>query len=79
MGGTAAVLEQLHIDLALEIANLPRQRGLRDSEARGGSGKRAFFGDGREIPEMTEIHDCVISTRRQQPDLANVGAMTREA
>src|SRR5678810_4216 len=49
-------LEQRRADLALEVADLPRERWLRDVESGGSSTEVKLFGDGDEIPEVAEFH-----------------------
>ena len=55
-GRTGIAIDQLDPDLALEIAHLPRERGLRDVELPGGAHESARLGDGDEIPEMPQLH-----------------------
>ena len=49
-------LEQLHTELFLERADLLAQRRLLNAEACRGPRDMAFFSNGDEIPEVTQLH-----------------------
>ena len=52
----ADAVEQRAADLLLELADLVRQRRLRDVNALGGAGEAQALGERREIAEVAELH-----------------------
>jgi hypothetical protein len=52
----AQPFEQRAAQLTFELADLLTQRGLRDEEALGGSGKRALADDRDEVAELVELY-----------------------
>jgi hypothetical protein len=50
-------LDQLHADVALEIAYLPRERRLRDVESSSGAHEAALLGDRDEVSEVAQLHN----------------------
>ncbi len=56
-------LKKLGADLQFQIADLSAERGLRSVQPfLGREIKAAFFGDGNEIAEMSELHDRVYAS-----------------
>jgi hypothetical protein len=53
---SAAAAKQLHADFPLKIANLMRERWLRNVEAVRRSAEMQLFGDRNEIPEVAKFH-----------------------
>jgi len=53
---TRQSVEQEESDLLLQILDLPRQRGLRDMEARGGAPEMLLLSDRDEIAQMPQFH-----------------------
>ena len=51
-------LEELDADGALELQDLLREARLGDVEAIGCPPEVELFGDGDEVPELTEIYAC---------------------
>jgi hypothetical protein len=49
-------LEERRAELALEVADLPAERRLRDVQAPGGAPEVPLLRDGREIAEVPELH-----------------------
>jgi hypothetical protein len=52
--------EQLHPELALELADLLAERRLRDAEPRGGAAEVQLLRDRHEVPQVPELHDVEI-------------------
>src|SRR6185312_11355418 len=50
--------EQAGTELRLESIDLPRQRRLRDREARRRAPEVQRLGDSHEVAQMAEIHEC---------------------
>jgi hypothetical protein len=50
-------LDQLHSEVALEIAYLPRERRLRDVESSSGAHEAALLGDRDEVSEVAQLHN----------------------
>ena len=48
--------QQLHVQFALQRADLLTERGLLHAQALGGAGDVAFFGHGDEIAEVAQFH-----------------------
>ncbi len=48
--------EQLHVELALEGANLLAERRLLDAQPRGGARDVALFRYGNEVTQVTQLH-----------------------
>jgi hypothetical protein len=49
-------LQQRQIELALELANGFRYRGLTDEQRLGGTGEAAVLGDGEEDAQQMKVH-----------------------
>ena len=57
-------LEQLHAELALEVADLLADGGLGDVQPLGGAAKVQFLRDGDEVSEVAQFHAVHGLTRR---------------
>ncbi|MNN20434.1 hypothetical protein D3C81_1337130 [compost metagenome] len=58
-----APLEQADIEAVLELADLLRERRLRQCQALGGTTHMAFFVHRDEITQLPEIHKCYLSKK----------------
>jgi hypothetical protein len=75
---TARADEEIGAERVLELADLPRDRGLRDAQRRGGSGERAELDRGAEAATRPPATSARCSTgprshRRPEPDGAAAG------
>jgi hypothetical protein len=52
----AAAVEQRHVHLGLELADLLTERRLRRAQPAGGTCEVQFLGDGDEVTEMPQFH-----------------------
>ncbi len=53
---TAAAIEQLLAEFALQVADLSAHRWLRDVHPLGGAGEVGFFGHRDEVFELPQVH-----------------------
>jgi hypothetical protein len=50
-------IDELHAEVALEIAYLPREGGLRDVKSSSGAHETALLGDRDEVSEVAQLHN----------------------
>jgi hypothetical protein len=65
--------EQVEAELALDLQDLLRQRGLRNMEVLGGTGEIAVIGDGDHVSQVPNLkeHALILSAEvQQQPQMS---------
>ena len=56
LDAAVGAVEQHDVQLALELADLLAERGLRDAQARRGAAEMQLLRDGQEVAEVAELH-----------------------
>jgi len=71
-GAPCASNEELDAELFLQIADLPRQRGLGDAKTFRCCAECRFVGNADDVPELSKVHDDVPATGAEAANVCRV-------